>query len=52
MPVSLPHAEELSLEEVSEGLGVRLATSKRYLAAAREALGDTFDAATAHHRSS
>ncbi len=51
MAFELRHGEDLSLEEVSEALGVSLATTKRYLAAAREALGDHFDAASGYYRS-
>lgn len=52
MAFELRHGEELSLEEVSEALGVSLATTKRYLAAARDALGEHFDAASGYYRSS
>lgn len=38
MAFELRHGEELSLEEVAEALGVSLATTKRYLAAALEKL--------------
>ena len=52
MAFELRHGEELSLEEVSEALGVSLATTKRYLAAARDALGDHFGPASGYYRSS
>ena len=38
MAFEVRYAEELSLAEVAESLEVSLATAKRYIAAAREAL--------------